>query len=328
MVMQRTTPRTALVLGATGGIGGTMARGLRRRGWSVRALHRRAEAMARRDGLDWRQGDAMEPADVVRAAEGAQAIVHAVNPPGYRHWDRLVLPMLESSIAASRATGARIVLPGNVYNFGPNALPLIDEGSPQNPVTRKGRIRVEMERRLEAAGVPALIVRAGDYFGPEAASNWFAQVLVRPGRPLKAVTLPGDPGIGHQWAYLPDVAETMLRLLDLADLDRFAVYHMGGHWDPDGLAFAKAIRQAAGRPDLTLRRFPWPLLRLAAPVVPLFRELGEMRYLWRQPVRMTNDRLVRRLGAEPHTPLEGAVRATLASLGLVAPDAEAAVAAA
>jgi nucleoside-diphosphate-sugar epimerase len=142
------------------------------------------------------------------------------------------------------------------------------------------------------------------------------------------VTLPGDPGVGHQWAYLPDVAETMLRLLDLADLERCAVYHMGGHWDPDGRAFADAIRQAAGRPDLKLRRFPWPLLRLAAPLVPLFRELGEMRYLWRQPVRMTNDRLVRRLGAEPHTPLPEAVRATLASLGLIAPDAEAAMAAA
>jgi nucleoside-diphosphate-sugar epimerase len=328
MEMQRTSQRTALVLGATGGIGGTMARGLRRRGWTVRALHRRADSMARRDGLDWRQGDAMEPADVVRAAEGAQAIVHAVNPPGYRHWDRLVLPMLESSIAASRATGARIVLPGNVYNFGPDVLPLIDETAPQKPVTRKGRIRAEMERRLEAAGVPVLIVRAGDYFGPGAASSWFAQVLVRPGGPLKAVTLPGDPGIGHQWAYQPDVAETMLRLLDLPDLERFAAYHMGGHWDPDGLAVAEAIRQAAGRPDLKLRRFPWPLLRLAAPLVPLFRELGEMRYLWRQPVRMTNDRLVRRLGTEPHTPLPDAVRATLASLRLIAPDAEAAMAAA
>jgi nucleoside-diphosphate-sugar epimerase len=180
-----TTKRTALVLGATGGIGGEMARALRRRGWAVRALHRRAEAMAGRDGLDWRQGDAMEAADVLRAAEGAELIVHAVNPPGYRNWGRLVLPTLESSITAARATGARIVLPGTVYNFGPEALPLIGENSPQNPVTRKGRIRAEMERRLEAAGVPVLIVRAGDYFGPEAASNWFAQVLVRPGRPLR-----------------------------------------------------------------------------------------------------------------------------------------------
>ena len=285
MVIQRTAQRTALVLGATVGIGGEMARALGRRGWSVRALHRRAAAMARRDGLDWRQGDAMEPADVVRAAEDAQVIVHAVNPPGYRNWDRLVLPMLKSSIAASRATGARIVLPGNVYNFDPDVLPLIEETAPQDQVTRKGRIRVEMERRLAAAGVPVLIVRAGDFFGPGAASSWLAQVLVKPGRPLAAVTLPGDPGIAHQWAYLPDVAETMLRLLDLPDLERFAVYHLGGHWDPDGLAFAEAIRQAAGSPEVKLRRFPWPVVRLAAPLVPLFREIVEMRYLWQQPVR-------------------------------------------
>ena len=66
-----------------------------------------------------------------------------------------------------------------------------------------------MERRLAAAGVPVLIVRAGDFFGPGAGNNWFAQGLVKPGRPLASVTLPGDPGIGHQWAYVPDVAETV-----------------------------------------------------------------------------------------------------------------------
>jgi nucleoside-diphosphate-sugar epimerase len=37
----------------------------------------------------------------------------------------------------------------------------------------------------------------------------------------------------------------------------------------------------------------------------------EMRYLWKTPVRLTNDRLVAELGAEPHTPLERAVRTTL-----------------
>jgi nucleoside-diphosphate-sugar epimerase len=265
----------------------------------------------------------MEPADVIRAAEGAQLIVHAVNPPGYRNWGRLVLPMLESSIAAARASGARIVLPGTVYNFGPSALPLIGESSPQHPVTRKGRIRAEMERRLADAGVPVLIVRAGDFFGPGAGNNWFAQSLVKPGRTLAAVTLPGDPQIGHQWAYLPDVAETILRLLALPDLERFAVYHMAGHWDPDGLALAEAIRLAAGRPDLPLRRFPWLVVRLGAPVVPLFREIAEMRYLWQRPVRMTNQKLVARLGSEPHTPLADAVRATLRSLELIPPDTEA-----
>jgi hypothetical protein len=51
--------------------------------------------------------------------------------------------------------------------------------------------------------------------------------------------------------------------------------------------------------------------------VPLFRELGEMAYLWKVPVRMRNDRLVSVLGAEPYTPLDIAVRDTLRGLGCI-----------
>jgi hypothetical protein len=40
-----------------------------------------------------------------------------------------------------------------------------------------------------------------------------------------------------------------------------------------------------------------------------------MRYLWKVPVYMSNDRLVATLGAEPHTPLDQAVRNTLIGQG-------------
>jgi nucleoside-diphosphate-sugar epimerase len=45
------------------------------------------------------------------------------------------------------------------------------------------------------------------------------------------------------------------------------------------------------------------------------RELLEMRYLWRQPLRLSNARLAAVLGREPHTPLDEAVEATLVGLG-------------
>jgi nucleoside-diphosphate-sugar epimerase len=309
----------ALVLGATGGIGGEVARQLKANGWTVAALHREAAQRAGTEGFVWHQGDAMEREDVLRATEGASVIVHAVNPPGYRNWSRTVLPMLDNTIAAAKANGARIILPGTVYNYGPDALPVIDERSPQNPITVKGHIRAEMERRLrEATGDRAktLIVRAGDFFGPRAGNNWFSQGLVKPGRPLAAISYPGRAGIGHQWAYLPDVAETMVRLIEQEQtLEPFAAFQMEGHWDADGTGMIAAIRRAAGKPDLPVQRFPWRLLSLAAPFVPLFRELKEMRYLWEAPVRMTNARLLAVLGAEPRTPLDDAVRATLVGLG-------------
>ncbi|WP_431319919.1 NAD(P)H-binding protein [Rhizobium sp. YTU87027] len=309
----------ALVLGATGGIGGEVARTLAARGWRVRALNRdAAKARVKAPDFDWVQGDAMNAKDLMTAAKGVSLIVHAVNPPGYRDWEKLVLPMLDNTIAAARSVGARVILPGTVYNFGPDAFPVLREDSPQHPVTKKGAIRVEMERRLEIAsraGLRVTIVRAGDFFGPGAANSWFSQGMVTPGKPLTTVKNPARRGIGHQWAYLPDVAETMVRLVECGDrLPSFAVYHMDGFWDVDGYQMVDAIKRVAGH-RLKTQAFPWWVVPLAAPFVTFMHELKEMRYLWREPLRMSNDRLVAELGSEPHTQIDEAVHASLVSLG-------------
>jgi len=318
---------TVLVLGATGGIGGEAARQLRTAGWTVKALKRGLEREGPgADGLHWVRGDALVAADVLRAAAGCAAIVHAVNPPGYRDWEKLVLPMLANTIAAAQAGDALVVLPGTVYNYGADAFPLLTEDAPQHPATRKGAIRVRMEAALRDfcdGGGRALVLRAGDYFGPHAANNWFSQGLVRPGRPVTRVLNPAQPGIGHQWAYLPDVAAAMVALIGRrGQLEPFAAFHMAGHWDDDGTGMARAIAGAvvrAGGRRPRVAAFPWWLARLAAPFHPTMRELLEMRYLWRQPVRMDNAKLLAVLGEEPHTPLDQAVEATLAGLGCLPP---------
>lgn len=318
------TKPVALVLGATGGIGGAVAEKLVAGGYTVRAMHRDARGMAaKKPRFTWVQGDAMNRDDVMRAARGASLIVHAVNPPGYRNWGQLVLPMIENTIAAAEASGARILMPGTVYNYGPGVLEHIVEDSPQAPVTVKGGIRVQLEQRLQAAagrGTQVILVRAGDFFGPGAGNTWFAQGVVKPGKPVRAIVNPADRGVGHQWAYLPDVAETMVRLLDRAgELPCFACFHMEGFWDHDGEQLANAIRRVTGQPRLKTKRFPWPLAWLLQPFVPVFRELMEMRYLWRFPARMDNGKLVAFLGEEPRTPIDEAVRETLESLGCLAP---------
>ncbi len=319
--MTTTQKKTPLVLGATGGVGGAVAARLLQSGWNVRALHRNPAAVHGDPRIAWMQGDAMSATDVATAAEGVALIVHAVNPPGYSNWNTLVLPMLDNTIAAAELEGARILLPGTVYNYGPDAFPDIAEDAPQNARTRKGRIRVEMERRLKAAAergwAKVLIVRAGDFFGPEAANNWFSQGLVKAGERPRFITYPGKRGVGHQWAYLPDVAETMVRLVERADLEDFASYHMEGQWDSDGAAMIGAIRRAADQADLPVRAFPWAVLTLTSPFIPLMRELAEMRYLWNRPIRLNNARLEARIGAEPRTPLDEAVRATLEGMGSV-----------
>jgi nucleoside-diphosphate-sugar epimerase len=315
--------RTALVIGATGGFGGAMAQALTAKGWRVRALHRRPdEARQRTDlpaSIDWVSGNAMLRNDVAWAASGADVIVHGANPPGYRNWRARAIPMLANTIDAARLSGARILFPGNVYNFGPDAWPTVTEDSPQHPVSRKGAIRVEMEAMLAAAadrGVRTLVLRAGDYFGPHAVSSWLRTVMVRPGRPLRSVIWPGDANTGHAFAYLPDMAEAATRLLAREDdLAVFETVNFGGHWVEPGIAFADALVRASGQTTARIRRLPWWLMRLAAPVAPTIREALEMRYLWRNPVRLDNAKLVALIGEEPHTPLDAALRETLAEMG-------------
>ncbi|UTY59495.1 NAD-dependent epimerase/dehydratase family protein [Massilia sp. erpn] len=319
-----TVQEKVLVLGASGGIGGEMVRQLLAQGWQVRAL-KRGLGVPRREsgGVEWIEGDALDAQAVVQAAAGCSVIVHAVNPPGYRGWGELVLPMLDNTIAAAQAHDATVVLPGTVYNFGPDAFPLLHEDTPQQPVTRKGKIRVELEKRLrnaaDSGAMRVIVVRAGDFFGPGARNNWLSQGMVRPGEVPAEVKLPAAPGVGHQYAYLPDVAATMLALLAVRDkLPAFASFHMAGYWDSDGTQFGLAIQRvvkARGARKPKLKAFPWWMIRLVAPFNETLREMLEMRYLWQQEVRMENQRLRQVLGREPSTPLELALERTLESLG-------------
>lgn len=314
------TARTALVIGANGGIGRESCLALKRHGWEVRALVRHLPE--ERQDITWIQGDAMQLADVLAAAVGVDVIVHAVNPPGYRNWDTLVLPMLDNTIEAAKAARARIVLPGTIYNFGPDASPVLREDSPQHPHTRKGEIRAEMERRLAEAthaGVRTLILRCGDFIGPHAGNNWFGQGLVSAGKPVNTLRYPSDYAHAHAWAYLPDVADAMVRLLEREHaLAEFDVFNFGGYW-LDGYAMADAVRNASGNPRMALRRFPWWLTVLLAPFVETLREMRKMRYLWKTPIRLDDSKLAAFLGGEIYTPLEDALRATLIGLGCIDP---------
>ena len=315
--MSRSNDKIALVIGAAGGIGGATAAALARHGWTVRGLTRRPQP--HNAAIAWVAGDAMNAADVLRAAQGASLIVHAANPPGYRDWDKVVLPMLDNTIAAAKAVKARIVLPGTVYNFGADAFPVLREDSPQHPTTRKGAIRVAMEKRLQAAaseGDPALIVRAGDFFGPNTTGNsYFSAAMVRPGAPIKRIVDPARRGASHAWAYLPDVGETIARLIDReSEFADFEVFHFAGHQLAAG-EMAAAIRRA-GNPRLRAWPLPWFLVVALQPFLRLFREMAEMRYLWSESIALDGGKLKAFLGsALPATPLDAAVRDTLIGLG-------------
>jgi nucleoside-diphosphate-sugar epimerase len=309
-----------LVIGAGGRLGRAVATRFARSGWEVRALMRRASVRPAIAGCDVVEGDARHPADVIRAADGVDVIINAANPP-FGEWDPALLEIADAVIAAIRTSGATQLFPGNLYNFGWTASETIDETTAQRPTTRKGAIRVEVERRFREAadgrGLRTIVLRAGDYFGPGSSGSWFDRVLAgKAGR--GRMIYPGRPDVPHAWAYLPDYCLALEALArERGAFASFETFHFTGH-TVTGNEMRAAFEQVLGR-DLTVGKLPWRLMRLAGPIVGQWRELSELAYLWHIPHRLDGTKLEMALGPLPQTPLAGAVASALADLGIAPP---------
>lgn len=246
-----------LITGASGKIGRHAARAFRAAGWEVRTF---------------RRGD-----DMVAAAQGCGVIVNGMNPPNYRNWAGEIPQITARHIAAAQASGATVIIPGNVYNYGTQAGPWGPE-TPQVPCSRKGAIRAEMEAAYRASGVRTVILRAGNFIDPETSDDVLG--LMHLSRLSKGVvSCPGRPEAQQSWCYLPDWAQAAVALAaQRAALEAFADIPFAGH-DLTVAEMVQHLEPLMGR-SLKVRRFPWWAVRLARPFWPLGRELLEMRYLW------------------------------------------------
>ncbi|MEM1314868.1 MAG: NAD(P)H-binding protein [Pseudomonadota bacterium] len=302
-------PDTVLILGARGRFGRHAAAAFAEAGWTVRGLTRGAPAENVHETVT---ADAADPDAVTRAAEGASVIVQAVNPP-YPDWARDLPRFNAALIAAARAAGATVFLPGNVYAYGASMPEVLTEAAPLRPDTRKGRLRAGLEAALRAeTAFQTLVIRAGDFLDDRASGNWF-DLQIAPPVAKGRVVYPGPLDAVHAWAWLPDLARAAAALAGKrAELPRWAAYGLEG-FSLTGAELIAAMSRAAGR-ELRPKGFPWPLIRLAGLVWPLGRELAEMRYLWSTPHRIDGAALAEVLPGFVPTPLDEAMPKALAPL--------------
>jgi nucleoside-diphosphate-sugar epimerase len=305
--------RRILVLGAAGRFGHAAADAFRTAGWRVASVVRPGTTRRAPASTEVIEIDARDYAAVSVAARGADVVLHALNPP-YTEWARFALPLAYTAITAAEAAGATLMFPGNLYNYGSPLPPVIDEATPMRPTSYKGRLRVTIEDQMEEAaerGLCTIVLRAGDFFGGGRGA-WLDLVIAKEiarGR----LTYPGPLDVVHEWAYLPDLAATLVRLAEKRDTLRpFETFCFPGH-AVTGREFTAAIARALGR-GLQVGRMGWWLIHLLRPIVPLSRELSEIAYLWKEPHRIDGAKLKAALGDVAHTPLDVAVGRALDDL--------------
>jgi nucleoside-diphosphate-sugar epimerase len=312
-------PPTVLVLGAAGRFGAAAVQAFAGAGWRVLAQARRAPPClpqgAAHIGVALAETEAL-----ATAARGARCVVHAVNPL-YTRWPAEVLPLARLGMDVAQRLGATFLLPGNVYNFGAAMPSLIAEDAPQRPTTRKGAIRCALEAELAdraPRGLRGIVLTAGDFFGGGTGS-WLDLVIAKSLRAGRLV-YPGPLDRAHAWAYLPDLAQAAVALAARDDLPPFARFHFEGH-TLTGSQLLDAIERAAiangGAPARGFRRsrLPWWPMRVGGLVVPMWREVVEMRYLWHVPHALDGRALRSAIGPLRATDPDAAMGAALRALG-------------
>jgi hypothetical protein len=141
---------------------------------------------------------------------------------------------------------------------------------------------------------------------------------------------PGPMQLPHAWAYLPDLAQCFVNVASTlgTDTPRFQTLHFEGH-TLTGQQLLQGLQAAAAALDITPTKpwrsggVPWGLMRLGGLLVPMWRELVEMAYLWQVPHALHSHSLRQ----QPQTPLASALQQTLRELGFAAAPNAAALAA-
>ncbi|MES2935770.1 MAG: NAD-dependent epimerase/dehydratase family protein [Pseudomonadota bacterium] len=322
---QSLTTQSVLVLGANGRLGRAVVKAFAAAGWRVLAQARRPLVDASHSNVRPLAVDLGGAAALAESLGGADVVVNAINPL-YTAWDTEALPLARMAMSVALRLNATLIFPGNVYNFGASMPTQLLESTEQHPSTPKGLLRQQMERELKDAtadGLRSIVLRAGDFIGDWGTGTWMDMAILKD-LPKHRVTYPGPLDVVHSWANLPDLARSMVALAEIrAQCAAHALYHFPGY-AVTGKQFIAELTQAARgthllAPDQELKTssFPWPVIRLGGLLVPMWREISRMRYLWTVPHQLDGDKLAQAIGSIPHTPLEQALGDLLRQAGFV-----------
>lgn len=278
--------KTVLILGASGKIGTHSALAFERAGWTVKKHNRKT-------------------GDLTRDAQGADVIVNGFNPPAYHDWKNIVPALTQQVIAAAKASGATVIIPGNVYNLDARG-GTWSESTPHAPPSRKGKIREEMERAYEASGVQTVVLRAGNFIDPFGQGDVMSLLFLR-AIAKNQITLAGTADALQAYCYLPDWARVAVALAEQrATLSTFEDIPFPGHAFT-AIELREILESELGRP-LEFVRFPWLLFTVLSPFWELAREMREMRYLYSLSHSLSPRKLERLVPEFRSTPLNLVLR--------------------
>ncbi len=309
--------KTCLVLGATGFIGGHIAREAATRGWQVRALRRNPQAVGAIGdvNVEWINGDLSDRSSLLAAMFGCDVVFHSAGayPHGTRQINRDVqsaLAQLRNVIEAARETKPdRLIYTSSFTTVGlpGEANRLADERDLYRPGTA-GDAYYEAKWAMEVealnSGLPIVSLNPAAVFGPGDVHLAVSEIVIMAAK--GRVPFYFDATFGA--IDVRDVAAAHLNAVDCGRVGQRYILSNHNMTLKDGLTL---IAQASGRKPLSIHIGPRALNAIIAvgKYLPggMIGHLRTMQF-W-QP--LNNGKAVTELGL-PSRPLADTLRDALA----------------
>ncbi|MEZ4668027.1 MAG: SDR family oxidoreductase [Anaerolineae bacterium] len=298
------------VIFGTGPVGKATARELVKRGQRVRMVNRSGKASDLPAGVEVVRGDAYSAATVTELTKGAAAVYQCAQPE-YHEWVEKFPPLQAAVLEGTAANGAKLIVVENLYMYGDTDGKPLTEDLPNNPNTRKGKVRAAMSEALLAAHksgkVRVAIGRASDFIGPEYSVG--GDLVVYPALAGKTANALGNLDAPHSFTYVPDFGKVMATL-GTCDEALGQIWHAPSPAPLTQRALLTMIYNEAGQPP-KMRAGGRLMMSLFGLFNKGARETVEMMYEFEKPFILDSSKFERTFGMQA-TPIEQAVRETVA----------------
>jgi len=303
------------ILGAGGAIGAELAKVLPSYTNDIRLVSRNPKKINPTDTLF--PADLTIKEQVVKAVEGSEIVFLMV---GFEYktkvWRQLWPPLMKNVIEACLQNKAKLVFFDNVYAIGGNNVNHITETSPVSPTSKKGIVRVEVEKMItdaiEKKGLDAIIARSADFFSGVKEKSVLMNIVYTNLAKGKKAQWFCNAKVVHSFSYTPDLAKGTAMLGNSKD-----AYNQIWNLPTDnkkltGEQWIELFAKEMGKPNKYQVLPSWEVKALGL-FVPVLREMVEMLYQYDRDYYFDSSKFNRQFGFTP-TMNEIAVRQTVREL--------------
>lgn len=286
-----------------GPVGTTLTAQLVDQGHAVRVLSRSGGTSTQ--AVEHVAVDASDSAAFTAAARGADVLYNCANPP-YDKWVEQWPPLAQALLTAAEATGAGLVIMGNLYPYGLVHGPMTEDLPLAAPGT-KGQVRARMWQQAlaahEAGRVRVTEARASDFVGPGVVDGGYLGARVVPkvlkGKGVRVIGATDQP---HSWTAMADVARA-LATLGSDDRAWGRAWHVPTAPPVSQRDAVRGLCEAAGVDPVPVKVMPHLAIRATGLFVPFMREIEETRYQFTAPYVLDSSAFTETFGGRP-TPLQ------------------------